>query len=144
MHSRAVFLGAITFAVGKMALALLEQLHSCKYSQFAHLNPCDYPYRTHPMIARDKTCTVCVGGGCNCHNLTPLQPSTRNWEALAKVAGLCNRATFRDNQDHLRILDRYSNYNVTSRPHSQSISGNDTLVISRSHSQSILGMSSRV
>lgn len=37
------------------------------------------------------------------------RPLTKNWDALAKVAGLCNRATFRDNQDHLRILDRECN-----------------------------------
>lgn len=33
--------------------------------------------------------------------------SSKGWDALARVAGLCNRASFKENQKHFKILDRY-------------------------------------
>ncbi len=38
-----------------------------------------------------------------------IQPPSQGWDALARVAGLCNRATFVDGQSNLRILDRTCN-----------------------------------
>ena len=35
-----------------------------------------------------------------------MQASSIGWNALSRVAGLCNRATFDVNQGHLKVLDR--------------------------------------
>ena len=37
-----------------------------------------------------------------------MQASSKGWDALARVAGLCNRASFKENQQHLKVLDRYA------------------------------------
>ena len=35
------------------------------------------------------------------------QPSSKGWDALGRVAGLCNKASFKENQGHIKVLDRY-------------------------------------
>eukprot|EP00731_Ephydatia_muelleri_P011696 Em0006g590a len=37
------------------------------------------------------------------------RPSSKSWDALARVMGLCNRAVFKENQEHIRIMDRLCN-----------------------------------
>ena len=35
-----------------------------------------------------------------------LQPPSTTWNALARIAGLCNRANFKEDQEGVRILDK--------------------------------------
>ncbi|KAL5475329.1 hypothetical protein EMCRGX_G025126, partial [Ephydatia muelleri] len=38
-----------------------------------------------------------------------LQPQSKGWEALSMVIGLCSNATFKDNQGHIKVMDRKCN-----------------------------------
>ncbi|XP_064394340.1 sodium/potassium-transporting ATPase subunit alpha-3-like [Halichondria panicea] len=43
------------------------------------------------------------------HPERTLRASSKGWDALSRVAGLCNRATFNTNQGHIKVLDRICN-----------------------------------